>query len=396
MPFESVWLDNFFICNVCPIFYCETLADLGKLLRKGVTPEQYVGHIADKFPEMGGAPCAFHVDMCLANLEGHKIPMSWQIPLAGGKKVELEGKGGLVFRLSPEAEAFMRWQQREFLEIERLFAKAWRRATSAIELEGHAEQLHKIGIDITICRTMSEAKVLAEKEAISSDLLYEKLKFMLSFLSADRSTRRRIFKRWLDAGSPPISVYAPYASHVFEVEIFLWLCLLANLISSERASNGIDISYLFYLPFCMAFISSDKLHRKCAPLFLRDDQDFIWGDDLKSDLARLNDLYSQLPEDAKSKGVMSYAAQPPREGNFLTTKLWDKHLPSWRDRKPLPEEVKNDPDLIKHLEKLADFEAGHTEDTQRFTEPEDWMIRKSVVKKKKGNWWQLSKDLKEQ
>lgn len=27
---ESVWFNNFFICNVCPIFYCETLADLGK------------------------------------------------------------------------------------------------------------------------------------------------------------------------------------------------------------------------------------------------------------------------------------------------------------------------------------------------------------------------------
>ncbi len=49
-------LDHFFIANVCPLFFVETLADLGKSVQNGSTPEQKDGVIADKFPEMHGTP----------------------------------------------------------------------------------------------------------------------------------------------------------------------------------------------------------------------------------------------------------------------------------------------------------------------------------------------------
>ena len=32
---ESVWFDHFFLTNVCPLFYVETLADLGKPVNEG-------------------------------------------------------------------------------------------------------------------------------------------------------------------------------------------------------------------------------------------------------------------------------------------------------------------------------------------------------------------------
>jgi hypothetical protein len=37
---ESVWFDHFFIPNICPLFYVETLADLEKSVREGRTPER--------------------------------------------------------------------------------------------------------------------------------------------------------------------------------------------------------------------------------------------------------------------------------------------------------------------------------------------------------------------
>ena len=36
-PDEAVWLDNFFISNITPLFYTETLADLTKEMRNGRT-----------------------------------------------------------------------------------------------------------------------------------------------------------------------------------------------------------------------------------------------------------------------------------------------------------------------------------------------------------------------
>ena len=53
---ESVWFDNFYLVNISPLFYMETLADLAKEMSRGRTPEQIVGEIASKTPEMGGSP----------------------------------------------------------------------------------------------------------------------------------------------------------------------------------------------------------------------------------------------------------------------------------------------------------------------------------------------------
>jgi len=61
---ESVWFDHFFLTNVAPIFYIETLADLNKPARSGRTSEQEVSIIADKFPDMSGNPCSHHTDLC--------------------------------------------------------------------------------------------------------------------------------------------------------------------------------------------------------------------------------------------------------------------------------------------------------------------------------------------
>ena len=115
---ESVWFDHFLLANVCPLFYVETLADLDKKVREGRTPEEEVGIVADKFPEMHGMPCAYHRILCIGELTGHAVPMTGQVPLAGGRRVESQGRKAAVFEPSPETDVFQRWQRREFLEIE--------------------------------------------------------------------------------------------------------------------------------------------------------------------------------------------------------------------------------------------------------------------------------------
>src|SRR5215468_8935772 len=109
---ESVFFDHFFMAVICPLFYVETLADLEKRVREGRTPEQEVGIIADKAPEMSGGPCAFHMDLAAMNLLGVSVPMDGRIPTTGGRPVRVDGKPGFVHPVSPEAEAFNRWQNR--------------------------------------------------------------------------------------------------------------------------------------------------------------------------------------------------------------------------------------------------------------------------------------------
>ena len=102
------------------------------------------------------------------------------------------------------------------------------------------------------------------------------------------------------------------------------MALGAGLIGGERPSNRTDIAYLFYLPFSMMFVSSDKLHRQTAPLFMRSEQAFVWGQDLKAALKAVNEHFLKLPEEEREKGISAFAHAPPA-GN-LVADLWDKFL----------------------------------------------------------------------
>jgi len=64
---ESVWFDQFFVSVICPIFFVETLADLEKSIRTGRTPEEEVGLIAVRTPQMSGQPNVNHIDLCIIN-----------------------------------------------------------------------------------------------------------------------------------------------------------------------------------------------------------------------------------------------------------------------------------------------------------------------------------------
>jgi hypothetical protein len=93
--------------------------------------------------------------------------------------------------------------------------------------------------------------------------------------------------------------------------------LAADLISPNRPSNKIDIAYLYYLPFCMVFTSNDNLHAQTVPLFLRKDQVFIAGMKLKADFHKLDDHYSQLPDDVKETGICGSHKRLPLKANIL-------------------------------------------------------------------------------
>src|SRR5689334_7787358 len=158
---ESVWFGHFFSPVVCPLFYVETLADLEKAVRRGRTPEQEVGIIADKFPEQSAYPCMHHAELVTASLFGWPVPMNGQIPRAGGRMVRLDGETGVVYENAKEAEAFARWQRGRFLEVERGMAKHWRRALNAIDLERAARAFRDLGVDGKVCKSLEDARSLA-------------------------------------------------------------------------------------------------------------------------------------------------------------------------------------------------------------------------------------------
>ena len=391
---ESVWFDNFFLSAICPIFYVETLADLKKpdLPR---APEDEVRIIADKFPEMQAVPEVYHREIAISDLQGNHTRLTGRIPSANIRQVESGDLKGVIYDQSPEVQAFLRWQLREFDTIEHEFASQWRAKLESLDLKRGADEFRNLGILDRNCKSLPEAKSIADALVNGTDKAFETLRLVCLVLDVPENEFILIISRWSQFKfPPPLSIFAPYAAHVLAVEAFFQIALEASLISSDRPSNRVDIAYLYYLPFCMVFVSSDKLHRKCAPLFLRENQSFIWGPELKSALSELNEHYSCLPESEKEKGVMQFAPYPPPELKSIVLEMWEKHLLR------LPENARKqtqpaDPDLVNKLKNLLD--APSLPPNAVDFHPEDANVKsiRRMVRQQKGNWWQLPHDLED-
>lgn len=394
---ESVWFDQHFLPVICPIFYLETLADLAKQPSERGPAENQVRNIAAKFPEMRGYPCASHFTMAVGDLLGKNVPMDGRVPLAGGRYVQSGKNRGTVFDESPEVLAFIRWQRGEFLALERLYASGFRRALADLDLRAQRETLRAFGVDGRVVTSLDDAKAIASGIMTGDGKRFERLRAAVMFFNVPQHLHEPILRRWNEAGCPSLPEFAPYTAYALTVELFFQMALAGDLISTDRPSNRMDIAYLFYLPFCQVFISGDRLHRRCAPLFMRPDQEFVWAHDLKADLTKLNAYYLALPEAERDRGVMKFAHLPPKEGDFLVARIYDRFGEHWRQGR---EEVQlRDREDEKAL---IDEMMAFTKSTDTIPAPADTddpslnchsLTRQ--VHKQKGSWWQLPRDYPE-
>lgn len=393
---EAVWLDNFYESNITPLFFIETLADLEKEVRSGRTPEQIVGDIALKAPDMQVHPNAHHLRLMEAELYGwDTIAMDGRGVLTGGKPMILEGQKGLIFSRPPEQEALHRWQTHDFFGIERGFAKAWRAALSVSDYEQRYQFFRQKFLGGKSLRNFREVKARTD-ECIDQEDQEAAFRLGMVLFNIVPDAQAQIIQRWRAAGKPTITQFVPYFGFLYSVDLFFYLALASDLISRDRPSNKVDLAYLYYLPFCRVFTSGDKLHERAAPLFMRDDQTFVSGQDLKTDLAKLDAYYSALPDEVKCGGLYKFASTPPDDSSFLVTRLWDRYLPKWRQWKE--DEKKITPEIQEVLRQLAEKvqrESQPDNPRERFTIGEaNYVQMESKAMRRKGKWERFGPDVK--
>ncbi|MCO7633677.1 hypothetical protein NJF54_17755 [Pseudomonas guariconensis] len=393
---ESVWFDNYFYPVIAPLFFIETLADLWKTPRAGKSAEDEVGIIAAKTPQMSGGPCYFHHDLCIQDLLGNHVPLNGQIPSANMRRVVRDNKEGAIAEITPEAKAFQRWQDGQFYDVERLYAREWRRQVESIDLTVIERAMKQLGISSKTCKTLDSAINLADQFLNGLTKTPSRFDSALEVLDVPTSMRRHVKERWKHKHKPSLRTFAPYAAHVLRVELFFSIAVGANLVASTRASHKVDIAYLYYLPFCTLFASSDKLHRQCAPLFMRTDQEFVWGGDLKADLGRLNTHFSSLPEEVKKLGIYKFANQLPAESQGLIRKLFERHTPNMLK---IPEAVDPEKNAKNSHKKLLDearlwasapaMAAGDQASDGEL----EIMVIKRAISRNRGSWVQIGPEI---
>jgi hypothetical protein len=386
---ESVWFDHFFTVNVCPIFYAETQADLAKDCGDK-TPADYVQVIASKFPD-SGAPSSHHVRICATNLMGESVPFTPQIILPAGGEGLISGRRIGVLPESPESKAFLRWTTGDFQDEERAFARQWREMASTNISSQLIDRLTSEG-------TFRDRKISSlEDVRTAADEVMDRLGplgqlvYAMSLIHTHETLHDRIIERFDNAGRPDIRTFAPYAAFCLRIELFFHIAVYKSRIGP---SSKLDITYLFYLPFCSFFVSNDWVHKECSPLFVRPEQEFVYGPDLKASLAALDTRYSAMP-DAHKKSIYEIATQPPRDDDGLVTQLWDRHWPKWREpREEKPTASKSYDWLMNQGDALDTISKVGTKTGSDSIRMPDAICRPYAVRVKKGKWWQVPESLR--
>lgn len=314
--YESTWFDNFFRTIITPLFFVETLADLEKEMLTGKTAEQLVGEIAAKTPDMNSVPNVHHFNLLVSNLLGYPVEMRRR-PIISGGIPKVSGSGyGLYFDEFPEAEAFSRWQKGKFLETERDFAKTWR---TALANPGFETNIAMAVNTVPAGKRFSNlTQIKSFVDSFLKDTKIEHLSLLFEMLDIPTKAQPRILSRWNSEGNPSLNLFAPYALYVLSVDLFFYIGLGHGHIAKERASNRVDIAYLYYLPFSHVLVSNDNLHKRTAPLFMESDQQFIVGDEIKPELKKLDEYYDALPQEVKDEGIIKFTTYPPQN---LPTKI---------------------------------------------------------------------------
>ena len=100
-----------------------------------------------------------------------------------------------------------------------------------------------------------------------------------------------------------------------------------------------------------------------------------------------------LPDKIKELGVLSFAHTPPNDDDFLTSQLWDRHMGAdWRTGDEIVDKMpeKNEK-LVEMMNKIKELPTIHPEKIDY--DDINSMTLSRYLKKRKGSWYQINKDI---
>lgn len=322
---EAAVFDVHFMSNITPLFFVEVLADLEKSdVKQDEKRIALVRSLAGKTPIYHSYPNIPHHQIIKNELMGNNIELRNVPIVGGGRRVSTSEGLATVFDEPPEMRAKSRWHDGKFEAAEYALAKVWRDMLR-VAPESMERLLNGKTNRITF-HNLTSVKQYVDRLLNKDGSRYKILKTALDVLGIPANLHTSIINRWKANGGPRIHAFAPYAAHVLSVDIFRILAMASGLINPDKTSNYADMAYLYYLPFCEVFISTDKLHRQCVPLFLDNKQAFVWGDELRPALAALVEQYLADPT-IEEKGLIGVASLTVFSPDSFIGALYEKLRP---------------------------------------------------------------------
>lgn len=319
---EEIWcLSRHYFVIYTPILFTEILGDLTKD-PDNEESKRIVAHISDKI-KPGDSCFTTYYRILLANdLQGNLVPMDGRpIRIDAIPVLDFVLGNSLYFQEQPERETLRRWIRGEFTPTEQQLSEIWRTSTQAIDVE----DLRQRG-DFSAVDSVDQLMSITLEFCDDPNRQLENLHFLLEETTLS-SLATPIFEEWLNQKVPQLKEFAPFAYYCLTVIVAFYTAIANHLGVGEGKTNRVDLEYLLYLPFCQIFVSNDeKFHKKFAPLFLTDQQDFVEGSELKQDLKRIQSYWNSLSETEQEEYKNKWGPYPPDWDDSITNQLWKKYM----------------------------------------------------------------------
>ena len=349
---EAMFLGKYYSLVVPPVLMGEILADLNKSqkARKKRKPQlkNQAVELASKLRSISSR--SFNIPQRYLNLQdllGNTISLTHRPVIGGNPVITDRGEKGF-FANDTQENALFQWSQGRFTKGDKFSAYEWRNSISNIDLESTKRELRKWIGRITFS-TMQDLEKKMDELLQNASRQEGYIRLQLKWSQADPDSVTQVITRWHRLGKPLLRNFAPYSYYC--TKLLLAFCFgLAGGLLGTRATNRIDLEYLFYVPFCLAFSSGDKFHKQMITLCIDSEQDFIWKDILKRDLRQIVDVWDNTPN--HEKHTLDY---PPEISDSITLQLWQKHMrfkeEIERDRVALSSEEESE--LVKRLQEFT-------------------------------------------
>ena len=326
-PEEINILNKHYTVIITPILVKEICANLLKYPEDENLSKQKVSLIAKKAKHFGAKTVCFFGNIFIADLLGARVSLTPMIPRIGGREVVAQdGSKGIVFEESYEDKILRRWARGQFSNEDFEAAKAH------YELRGYdlASSGRVMANDYPRNASFKSFSDLASQIdyilSVSPDQ-WQIIESFISFTNMEPLEKRDVRLRWEACNRPSFNDFSNYAFYCYRLGAIFWVGVTSALIpTSKRDKAIIDYEYIYYLPFVHAFCSSDNFHRDFSLFFLRSNQDFIWGKDLKEDLKEISSFNKNMTKDEQRYYAVNFGHYPPPIPNSITNILWQKHM----------------------------------------------------------------------
>ena len=335
--FSEIEIDILHRCYsviICPILIHEIQANLIKHPDDLELSKSKVSHLAKKASGFGSFTIDRHERLLQASLFGAPIELRAQIPRFDGEEViSADGTKGVVFTETEEETTLKKWSLGVFEEAALEMAQKHVDDVSSYGLEKSSKDYAKLYPENTNFKSLEEIKRFHDHPDFEGTFgSWSLIESQLNGFNFANEQKTQINERWKKLGCPSFIEFAKYAHYCHRLNTVFWIGVTANLIPlSKEAKSIVDYQYFYYLPFVNIFCSADKFHRDCSKHFLRDDQEFIWRDDLKTDLKNIASCLESMTPDEKRYYVRHFGSRPPPLLESITVSLWNRYCGHWHE-----------------------------------------------------------------